>query len=385
MACRRCCSSRLAQLISGAPPPLVPREATNLHWQRPLQRQLRRSALHREVDRQSSSFVHCTANPGGGSAGSGSRRASASADSDVSGGASGSTSPASSSEGGDDDEGGSEGPKPTPLASAQCQWAVAVEGQMEYEAPRPASWYRWLSRKIALHHLRGAVSEEGDFDTLETDVAAGAAHCLHFLADSFGGGKVRVKKSSLQDPYMDDALGERLQEMVTALVDAGCDWNWEVLSVDEAQLERLFMIVGASRSGSLQKGKNDILGAMGQQFVLKREQSERFLDRSGGVRARVSVLQELLFEDSVLVADVSLRSMQKSKLTCPGGETVEHHDHPEVVGHILRMEMALERQRGMTDSSGLPVLRPSSWTIVDWNWLCIGNHPALPPGYPAPW
>lgn len=378
--------------MSAASPPLVPREAASIHWQVFLPRQVRGASLACEVGRHSTSFLDCTASPGGGASGSGSAdpagsrsagaRESADADSGFSAGATSSTSPAHSSEGSDNGEGGSEGPEST----WRCVWSVAVEGQMEFEAPRPSSWYEWLSRKIALHHVRGTVSEEeGDFNTLEADVADGAAHCLHFLADSFGGGKSRVKKSSLQDPYMDDALGDRLQEMVAALIHTGSDWRWEVLNVDEAKLERLFMIVGASRSGSLAKGKNDILGAMGQQFVLKREQSERFLDRSGGVRTRVAVLQELLFEDSVLVADVSLRTKQTSAVTCPGGEVAASNDHPKVVGHVLRMEMSLERQRGVSDSSGFPVLRPSSWTIVDWNWLCMGNHPALPRGYAAPW
>merc|ERR1719491_1761795 len=127
---------------------------------------------------------------------------------------------------------------------------------------------------------------------------------------------------------------------------------------------------------------------MGQQFVLKRDQGKRFLDRSVGVRSRVSVLQELLFEDSVLVADVSLLTRQTSKLVCPGGENADKarpDATPDVVGHVLRMEMALERQRGVTDTSGFPILRPSSWMIVDWNWLCFGNHPALPRDVQAPW
>merc|ERR1712166_1120627 len=109
------------------------------------------------------------------------------------------------------------------------------------------------------------------------------------------------------------------------------------------------------------------------------------------MQGRMSVLQELMFSDSVLVGDVALRTTQRSSLH----HSPDHRGHTEqppteelgsvqTVEHVLRLEMPLKQIRDHANDD-VPLLRPSSWQIADWNWACSGNHPALPRDVPAPW
>lgn len=169
----------------------------------------------------------------------------------------------------------------------------------------------------------------------------------------------------------------------------------------------------------------DLIYAFGQQFAMTRDQTKRFLSKDSGIRERIDVLQDLLFGDVLLVADTSVTVRQRSLLWHPGGHgaapssaaktldeatdvagaagdaappasacgagaggTAPPEDQPEpseprIVRHVLRMEMALTPDRSVDD--GLPSMRASPWQIVDWNWICHGNHPALKRGARAPW
>jgi hypothetical protein len=216
--------------------------------------------------------------------------------------------------------------------------------------------------------------------------------CLRFLADealskdNFTG----KASSSLQEHFIEETLSEQLCRMMTALRTAGCEWRWELGDIEEVAVRRLFVVVGGSRGGTRQRGPTGlgILGAFGQQFVLSEDQYTRFIDK--GMKGRMDVLQELLFSDSVLVGDVAIQVKQRCSLSCDpkstgaGVASTDEFACNRSVTHVLRLEMALNqiRNQGYDD---IPHLRASSWQIADWNWLCVGNHPALPPGVPSPW
>lgn len=304
---------------------------------------------------------------------------------------------------------------------AACEtWRDAVEGAGSYRRSFPlrggrfTSLYAWIGKKVALHHVRGVAPEaceEGRFNNLEGDVAEGAQHCLQYLASSSlgaGGGGSKGSTAALGPPHIEEVLGERLQHMLALLKDAGCDWRWELSDIRQASVERIFLIIGAARSGTVRRGPTDILFTFGQQFVLTREQTQQFLDRESGLSGRMSVLQELLFANSILVADVALTATQSSTLRSPPGLGADAGSHgtddgsssdcsprepkpttstsgePHTVKHVLRLEMALSQERSYS-SDGVPIMRASPWQIVDWNWICQGNHPSLPRGRPSPW
>merc|ERR1719507_1762899 len=98
--------------------------------------------------------------------------------------------------------------------------------------------------------------------------------------------------------------------MTLSLQGSGHSWHWQLENVLDAHIQRLFLIIAASRSGAIRRGPTDILCAFGQQFVLTREQTKRFIDRTRGIQSRMEVLQELLHADLVLVADASLTVKQ---------------------------------------------------------------------------
>jgi len=315
---------------------------------------------------------------------------------------------ASSPDGGDTSAGGGstggdDGREPAPAASSDAaaaarDWHVVVEGTRERPRRMASSWYSWLGKRIAIYHLRSVAphaNEEGRFDDLESDVERGAKQCMQFLADNLGGcgsNSVAASTGRLVAPNVETVLSERLVSMVDAFRSAGCSWHWELHGIADVRVERLFVIVGASRGGQVRRGPISILGAFGQQFVLSEKQAKAFLDRKGGLMGRVTVLQELLFDDMVLVVDVTVKATQRSALQCPDGcleaapcspgKPEEEPSIPQHVEHMLRLEMALSPERNY--GSDEPVFRASSWQIADWNWVCGGNHPALPRGVEAP-
>jgi len=264
-------------------------------------------------------------------------------------------------------------------------WRATVEGQdllermPEKSKPRGAI-YNWLSTKAALHHARHmAPDEEERFSTLEADLLEGSKQCLHFLADSIGGGRSDNQSKALEPPFLDENLGERLQAEVKWLEEAGYDWRWQVESL-EAEIQRIFVILGTRRGGTIPRERH-FLNAFGQQFVLTPEQAERFLSREGGFNARITVFQDLLFSDMVLVADVAVSAKQRSKLVEGSEPDLQLDD--ALVEHVLRLEMPMSHDR--TTGHDVPHMRASPWQLVDWNWVCLGNHPSLPPNVPAPW
>lgn len=287
------------------------------------------------------------------------------------------------------DEGADEhsGEKPDPLEFAKTTWAMGVQGKIaaKHRPPQPGLLKTWIGKKMVSRHLKLAAAEHGDFDNIEENLMEGAPLCLRFLADdALDGDKFTGNAaSSLQGSLMDEVFSERLCEMMTSLRSAGCTWSWKLEEIEDVSLRRMFIIVGASRGGTVHRGPTGILGAFGQQFVLTKDQTQRFLDKSSGMQGRMSVLQELLVSDSVLVGDVVLRARQRSYLHCDAGSNQQAAElgSRETVEHVLRLEMHLGQDRG----DELPMLRPASWQIADWNWLCLGNHPALPPGVAAPW
>lgn len=270
------------------------------------------------------------------------------------------------------------------LAHARDTWRVVVQGKPEHSPPRVSSLRRWIGKKIALHHIRSVLEDDGKLDDAEEELLRGAPLCLQFLAnEALDRETFSPSTSSLQPPFIEEALGNRLRDMMAALRAAGHTWSWELLDIEEVSLQRLFVIVGGSRGGNL--GTTGIMGAFGQQFVLTEEQTRRFLDKQGGLQSRMGVLQELMLSNMVLIGDVSLRVSQRSQLGCDKHEATSSNDiQSATVEHMLRLEMALNQVRNYDDGE-MPALRPSSWHIADWNWACIGNHPSLPPGVPAPW
>jgi len=253
------------------------------------------------------------------------------------------------------------------------------------------SLYRRLCKRVALRHVRGVAPEacnEGRFDNLDEDVAEGAAHCFRFLV-STGLGTSDSSSSALGPPLVEEELGSRLRDALETFKSAGCSWKWEVFDVTKSKVERVFVIIGASRSGAIRRGPVDILVAFGQQFVLTPDQTQRFVDSNSGITGRMAVLQELICSDAVLVADAALTVQQRTALMCPGSADSaepEWRQHYFTTQHILRLEMSLTQQNKCSDDSDTPYLSASPWQIVDWNWVCHGNHPSLPTGkVAAPW
>lgn len=275
--------------------------------------------------------------------------------------------------------------KPDPLLLAKAVWTIGVKAQPKHRPPVPGPFKTWLGKKMVSRHLRLASADYGDFQDVEGDLADGAPLCLRYLTDDvLDGEKFTGTPSSLQYNLMEDRLSECLGGMMSSLRDAGYNWKWTIEEIEKVEVQRMFMIVGASRTGTTHRGPTGILGAFGQQFVLAKEQTERFLSKESGVRGRMEVLQELLVSDSVLVGDVVLHVSQRSNLECEAGACNNKRLHPgrkTSVQHVLRLEMALSHDR----NEDVPLVRPSSWQIADWNWLCRGNHPALPAGVSAPW
>eukprot|EP00933_Yihiella_yeosuensis_P062104 TRINITY_DN65040_c0_g1_i1.p1 TRINITY_DN65040_c0_g1~~TRINITY_DN65040_c0_g1_i1.p1 ORF type:complete len:269 (+),score=69.09 TRINITY_DN65040_c0_g1_i1:106-807(+) len=230
--------------------------------------------------------------------------------------------------------------------------------------------------------------EEADrVSNIEDDLIEGGKFCLQFLADSIGGGDANCAVSALAPPYMDEFLGDRLQAEVKWLREANHDWRWELSGgFDGVKIDRIFVILGASRTGVSHTGVG-LVNAFGQQFVLRPQQTDKFVGRDAGFESRMSVFQELLFGDMVAVADVSVTVKQRSGLSSTSAEGEEKSavklEEEASIEHVLRLEMPLHHDR----SSGreVPNMRLGSWQLVDWNWVCRGNHPALPPDVPAPW
>ncbi|CAE8588390.1 unnamed protein product [Polarella glacialis] len=227
--------------------------------------------------------------------------------------------------------------------------------------------YNWLYKKAALYHAKNMAPDEAErFSTLEADILEGSQQTLHFLASCLGGGSEEANSKALEPPRLDEFLGERLQAEVKWLREAGCDWRWELDGDLGASVHRIFVIVGASRGAVIPK-ERQFLEALGQQFVLKPEQTERFAgvaSREGGFKARIGIFQELLFADMVVVADVGLVARQRSALICPGDPNALQGSEkislgsldagsgplmvPQEVEHVLRFEM--------------PMRHPYDWT-----------------------
>lgn len=262
-------------------------------------------------------------------------------------------------------------------------WSQCIGGKMGGKAGAEppltpsGSIMKWLGKKVALKHARECsplALEEGLLENVEADLASGAKQCLTFLADCLGEGDKpsELRVASLQSPYMEDVLGERLRQMVSGLQQAERPWRWEVEEIEDAELDTLFLIMNASRSGTHRSQEIGIFGTFGQQICFYGDQLTKVRDRAN-MRNIFSLLQEVLVADMVLTADVLVDARQRSGLAGPGEKHVQL-DTTEKVRHVLRLEMALTPDR----TSELPNLRPSPWQIVDWNWICRGNHPAIP-------
>lgn len=319
--------------------------------------------------------------------------------------------------------------RPWPGQPAEV-WTAAVEADRtaervpsKLELVGPVQ--TWLGKKVALHHVRGLAPqgrEEGRFEDLEGDVASAAPQCLRFVAAGLERCRSTGSTSHLQQPYLHERLGDRLSSTVASLKAAGEEWRWEIESVGDVHVDRIFLIIGGSRTGSFRRGSPE-LPVLGQHFVLTEGQRKRFLD--SGIRGRLDVLQELLFSEIVLVADASMTVKQRSWLRSPGStdERAGGGDStaaasaeplpsgakaeppiaaaagtgdgtPELpppspekgelkeVRHVLRFEMSLTPERSFDE--GPPNMRASAWQIADWNWICLGNHPGLPPDVRSP-
>lgn len=284
-------------------------------------------------------------------------------------------------------------PSSSSVEAARKAWRAAVEAEGKGCAPPASVLRRWLGKATALHHLRSAAphaSIAGRFDDLEGDLTSAVPRCLQFLADGLSGRDgeaTRPQWCAEAAGAMEGALAERLREVVVTLAEAGCDWRWEVGEIDEAWVDRVFVIFGVSRTRMLHRGPVHIMSGFGNQFVVGHEQAE-FDGRAGA-------LQKLLDSDRVVVADVKVLAKQHSSLWCrstcltDAPESGGAHSPPgmgemRAVEHVLRMEMALSQEHGQFSGNG-NVLQASPWHIADWNWLCYGNHPALQRGDEAPW
>lgn len=289
-------------------------------------------------------------------------------------------------------------PKGVGLDKAQELWRATVQCEdllhrMPARTRKRGMFYSWISTKAALHHARQVSPDESElFDSLQEDLLEGSEQCMRFLVDSLGGGAKAARAQALQPPFLDEALGEQLQAQLGGLAEGNCDWRWEVDEL-KSSIQRIFLILGASRGGPIPRERY-ILNALGQQFVFTPAQSEKFTNRENSFNERIEVFQDLLFSDMVLVADVSLTATQRAKLCCPsqGGEapSASVADQEIDLGgvetvstdHVLRLEMALTNG---PDRGEEPRMRAAPWQLVDWNWICLGNHPSLPPKVPAPW
>lgn len=291
---------------------------------------------------------------------------------------------------------GSPEPKGVGLDKAQELWRATVQCEdllqrMPSRTRKKGMFYTWISTKAALHHARQVAPDESErFESLQADLLEGSEQCLRFLVDSLGGGSKAARSQALQPPFLDEALGEQLQAKLQGLTEGNCDWRWEVDELSSS-IQRTFLILGGSRGGPIPRERY-ILNALGQQFVFASAQSEKFTNRENSFNERIEVFQDLLFSDMVLVADVSLTATQRAKLLCASeeGTTASVADQEidlsgvETVStdHVLRLEMALTHG---PDRGEEPRMRAAPWQLVDWNWICLGNHPSLPPKVPAPW
>lgn len=251
----------------------------------------------------------------------------------------------------------------------------------------------WLGKKIALQHVREAAPaarQEGLFDNVEGDVQEGAKFCLQFLAQTLGGGSAALGSGSLERisalgaPYLEARLGEQLKETVIGLRQHNYDWRWQLEDPHEASLQRLFVVFGASRTGARRRGSKEMVCMPGQQFVLTSDQMKRFKNKDVGMMSRLNILQELLEDDMVFVADVAVKTRQRVAVWRPGVDSDAELSEPRESEHVLRMEMTLSQDRSASEDNDAS-MRPSSWQLCDWNWVCLGNHPALEKGVAAPW
>mmetsp|Transcript_59849 Transcript_59849/g.142574 ORF Transcript_59849/g.142574 Transcript_59849/m.142574 type:complete len:436 (-) Transcript_59849:83-1390(-) len=255
-----------------------------------------------------------------------------------------------------------------------------------YRPHTPGPFKAWLYKNITASLLKHSVLEEPriqDSSLLEADLVEGAAECLRHLSRCLDGssGQPSLASDSLAGHGTEGGLANLLTDMVKTFCEAGVTWKWELQEVQEVRLDRIFLVCGACRK-TLRERPVNIIGMLGQQLVLTEEQTQRFLKE--GVWARVEVFQDLLRMRSVLVADVSLKVKQTAARQNPDGGSGSSADKPMRVSHLLRLEMPLIPD-GNTDEGDFPIYRPTSWEIVDWNRVCMGNHPGLKLGTPAPW
>lgn len=268
------------------------------------------------------------------------------------------------------------------LDGAKRVWQNCLGCIPEHRAPQLGSWQKWIGRKVALYHVKAlAANQNGEgFETLEDDILQGAPQCLQYLNSCLGASD---GSGGIKSPVVEQRLIERLDTMANVLKEQDFSWSWDIESLGKARIDRVFIIIGTSRSGALGRGPFDLLGAFGQQFVLAREQTDRFIDRKQGLTGRMAVFQELLLKDMVLVVDVVLPTKQRSSLR-EATSSVASTDLQDV-DHTIRLEMALTQERSYDTDDDFPVFSPSPWLLVDWNGLCLGNHPALLEGEPSPW
>jgi len=255
----------------------------------------------------------------------------------------------------------------------------------KYEPKRHGPLRQFLHKKVADAAIRNMVREERlrDSQKLEEDLLAGGAECLRYLTRCLDGenGQPRLAENALAASGTEDKLAEVLTEMVTTLCKADASWKWELREV-RPRLDRIFVVVGACRD-TVRKPAN-ILGVLGQQLVLSKEQTKRFLHE--GLWARMEVMKELLNKRAVIVADVALEVKQvATREAVQGDDGAGDAEKVQIVEHVLRLEMPLTPEESDEADDDMPVFKSSSWEIVDWNQLCLGNHPALRFGMPAPW
>lgn len=227
---------------------------------------------------------------------------------------------------------------------------------------------------MALHHtgnLSKLTTEE--FDDLEDDVLRGAAQCLRFLADALKSesGQPESAQETLKPPLVEKRLAEKLSVMTSLLRAAGYTWTWDV-DIGQSRLDGMFLVIGSSRSNTARQSPFYMVQVPGFHIVLQREQREAMQNLSG----RVKVLQDLLFSDTTVVADVVVSTRQSAALTVIPGDVEEVEESEKTVEHSLRLEMVFSRTGRFSDE-GLPILTSSPWVISDWNWVCLGNHPVL--------
>jgi hypothetical protein len=163
--------------------------------------------------------------------------------------------------------------------------------------------------------------------------------------------------------------------------------GWELaaeLESIQATVNRIFLILGAARSGTVPRQQH-FMFALGQQFVLKPKHVEQLKADGTSFRLNMSIFQDLILSDMVVVADVSLSARQRSGLAKGPklGSSAVQLDDPSQVEHAFRFEMAMHHDS--SNGNEIPKMRASPWQLVDWNWVCLGNHPVLIPNVPAPW